>query len=157
MNTIENDFKKITFRYFSNILEEDIVETMWAEVINEEKGIFRLYNIPFYGPLIAPNDVFYAEYDESEETWVFRKVIESSGNSVIQVVIMKVDFDKEIIRKELVNLGCESEGMKDNFFSIEVPKSIDYKIIKNLLDKYENEEIIEYAEPILSIEHQNNL
>ena len=94
MNLEENNHKKITFKYYSNILEEKTVETMWCEIIDESKGIYKLDNIPFYGPLIASDDIFYAEFDDNEEGLVFREVIESSGNSVVQVVILKEDFDK---------------------------------------------------------------
>lgn len=115
MNLEENNHKKITFKYYSNILEEEVVETMWCKIIDESKGIYKLDNIPFYGPLIASDDIFYAEFDDNEEGLVFREVVESSGNSVVQVVILKEDFDKEIIRKEVFDLGCESEGMNDIF------------------------------------------
>jgi hypothetical protein len=157
MNLEENNHKKITFKYYSNILEEEVVETMWCEIIDESKGIYKLDNIPFYGPLIASDDIFYAEFDDNEEGLVFREVIESSGNSVVQVVILKEDFDKEIIRKEVFDLGCESEGMNDNFFVIEIPINVDYNLIKKILDEYENDKFIEFAEPILSIKHQDDI
>jgi hypothetical protein len=157
MNLEEINHKKITFRYYSNILDEEVVETMWCEIIDESKGIYKLDNIPFYGPLIASDDIFYAEYDETEETLVFRKVVESSGNSVVQVVILKEDFDKEIIRKEVFDLGCESEGINDNFFVIEIPIEINYNSINKLLKEYERKKFIEYAEPLLSVKHQNDL
>jgi hypothetical protein len=157
MNLEENNHKKITFKYYSNILEEEVVETMWCKIIDESKGIYKLDNIPFYGPLIASDDIFYAEFDDNEEGLVFREVIESSGNSVVQVVILKEDFDKEIIRKEVFDLGCESEGMNDNFFVIEIPINVNYNLIKKILDEYENDKFIEFAEPILSIKHQDDI
>ena len=157
MNLEENNHKKITFKYYSNILEEEVVETMWCVIVDESKGIYKLDNIPFYGPLIASDDIFYAEFDEDEKRLVYKEVIESSGNSVVQVVILKEDFDKEIIRKEVFNLGCESEGMNDNFFVIDIPIDVNYFSIKKLLDEYENDKTIEYAEPILSVKHQDDL
>jgi len=157
MNLEENSHKKITFKYYSNILEEEVVETMWCEIIDESKGIYKLDNIPFYGPLIASDDIFYAQFDDNEEELVFREVIESSGNSVVQVVILKEDFDKEIIRKEVFELGCESEGINDNFFVIEIPIDVNYNSLKKILDEYENNKFIEYAEPILSVKHQDDI
>lgn len=154
---IKNNSKKITFKYFSDILEEITVETMWAEVIDESEGIYRLDNIPFYGPLIASGDIFYAEYNEYEEAFVFKEVIESSGNSIVQIIISKENFDKEILRNELLELGCESEGMNDKYFVAEIPKDIDYNMIKEKLDSYENSKTIEYAEPILSTKHQDDI
>ena len=66
---------KILFRYHSDILDEVVVETMWSEIIDNEKGIYKLDNIPFYGPLIATDDVFHAKYDENEEAIVYRETI----------------------------------------------------------------------------------
>lgn len=57
----------------------------------------------------------------------------------------------------MLDLGCESEGQKDNFFAIEIPKNINYQLIKMVLDNYENQNIIQYAEPILSIKHQEDI
>lgn len=149
--------KKIIFKYFSNVLEKETVETMWAEIIDEEKGIYKLDNIPFYGPLIASDDIFYAQYDKDEENVIFKEVIKSSGNSVVQIIIMKDYYDKEILRKKLLDLGCNSEGVNDEYFVVEIPENIDYQLIKVLLDKYEKDEIIGYAEPILSIKHQDDI
>ncbi|WLD24423.1 DUF4265 domain-containing protein [Flavobacterium dauae] len=153
----ENSLQKIKFRYFSDVLEEETVETMWAEIIDEKKGIYKLDNIPFYGASIASDDIFYAEYDEDEESLIFKEIIKSSGNSVVQVVIMKDDYDKEILRKKLMNLGCNSEGVNDKYFVIEIPKKINYQLIKTFLDKDEKDKIIGYAEPILSIKHQDDI
>lgn len=153
----QNGLQKIKFRYFSDVLEEETVETMWAEIIDEKKGIYKLDNIPFYGASIASDDILYAEYDEDEESLIFKEIIKSSGNSVVQIIIMKDDYDKEVLRKKLLNLGCNSEGVNDKYFVIEILEKINYNSIKTLLDKYENEEIIGYAEPILSIKHQDDI
>lgn len=153
----QNGLQKIKFRYFSAVLEEETVETMWAEIVDAEKGIYKLDSIPFYGPSIASDDIFYAQYDEYEKSIIFKEIIKSSGNSVVQIIIMKDDYDKEVLRKKLLNLGCNSEGVNDKYFVIEILEKINYNSIKTLLDKYENEEIIGYAEPILSIKHQDDI
>src|SRR6187431_2488064 len=92
---------KILFRYHSDILDEEVVETMWSEIIDSGKGIYKRDNIPFYGPLIARGDIFYAKYDENDGAIVYKETIAISGNSIIQVVILKDNFDKEIIREKL--------------------------------------------------------
>jgi hypothetical protein len=150
-------FKKVTFRYFSDVLEEEVVETMWAEIINEDKGIYKLDSIPFYGPPIATDDLFFSEFDEDEKTLVFRNVIEHSGNSIIQVVIMAKDYDKEVIREELKRLDCLSEGLNEKYFSVEIGKNIDYKNIKLILENYKNRGVLDYAEPMLSEKHSNDI
>jgi hypothetical protein len=152
-----NNSKKVLFRYYSDVLEEETVETMWAETIDEENGIYKLDSIPFYGPLIATDDIFYAEFDENEGGLTFREVVEYSGNSIVQVVITEESFNKEILRDELRDLNCLSEGLNDTFFSVEILEAIDYKAIKSLLDNYEDKGIISYAEPILSVKHSDDI
>ena len=55
---------KILFRLFSTILDEIRVETLWAQIVDEAKGLYKLDNIPFHLPLIACDDIIFAEYDE---------------------------------------------------------------------------------------------
>lgn len=157
MNDQSNNTKKITFRYYSDVLEEDVVETMWSEELESEEGIYRLENIPFYGPLIAPGDIFHAEYNEDLKELVFTEVVESSGNSVVQIIMMNENYDKAELRNELKELGCESEGVNDNFFVVEIPESINYLTIKENLDSKEKDELISYAEPVLSVKHQDDI
>jgi hypothetical protein len=148
---------KILFRYYSDLLEETVVETMWAEIIDLEKGYFKLDNIPFFGPLIATDDIFFAEYDEDEKRLVYRKTIESFGNSILQVVILEKEFDKEIIREKLKSINCLSESLNETLFAVEVLKDTDYAIVKSLLIEYESASIIEFAEPCLSEKHRTDL
>jgi len=149
--------KKILFRYYSDLLEDTVVETMWAEIIDLEKGYFKLDNIPFFGPLIATDDIFFAEYDEKEERLVYRKTIESFGNSILQVVILEKGFDKEIIKEKLKSVNCITESLNETLVAVEVTKDVDYSIVKKLLSEYELQEIIEFAEPCLSEKHRADL
>jgi len=149
--------EKILFKYHSNVLDELTVETMWSEIIDKENGIYKLDNIPFYGPLIATDDEFYAEFDESEQMLTYRKTTKFSGNSIVLVVITQNGFDKEIIRNRFKELNCESEGLNDSYFSMEIVKNIDYSKIREILDEYENDGIIEFSEPCLSEKHQTDL
>ncbi|MDQ6530655.1 DUF4265 domain-containing protein [Flavobacterium sp. LHD-85] len=149
--------KKILFKYYSDYLDEVVSETMWAEIIDLEKGLFKLDNIPFFGPLIATDDIFYAEYDETEERFMHRKTIQNSGNSIIQVAVLEKGFDKEIIRDKLKVLNCLSEGLNETFFAAEITKDVDYTLVRSLLNEYESKEIIEFAEPCLSEKHRADL
>ena len=65
--TQQEDLVKILFRFYSNVLEQETVETMWATVVDKDKGFYRLDNIPFYGPIVASDDIVFAEYDEKEQ------------------------------------------------------------------------------------------
>lgn len=149
--------KKILFKYYSTYLEEVVSETMWAEIIDAEKGYYKLDNIPFFGPLIATDDIFRAEYDEDEKLFIHRETIESSGNSIVQILILQEGFDKEIIREKLNSINCVSEALNDTFLAVEIIKSVDYSIVKSLLDEYESLAVIEYAEPCISEKHRTDL
>ncbi|SFU67401.1 protein of unknown function [Pustulibacterium marinum] len=151
--TIEK-YEKILFKYHSNVLDELTVETMWAEIIDKDKGIYKLDNIPFYGPQIATDDQFYAEFDESEKMLTYKKTIKHSGNSIILVIITKKGFDKEIIRNRFKELNCKSEGLNESYFSMEILKDVNYSKIQKILTEYENDGILEYAEPCLSEKHK---
>ncbi|GAA3740341.1 MULTISPECIES: DUF4265 domain-containing protein [Flavobacterium] len=149
--------KKILFKYYSDYLDEVVSETMWAEIIDLEKGLFKLDNIPFFGPLIATDDIFYAEYDETEERFMHRKTIQNSGNSIVQIAVLEKGFDKEIIREKLKAINCLSEGLNETFFAAEIAKDVDYSLVRNLLSEYESQDIIEFAEPCLSEKHRADL
>jgi hypothetical protein len=149
--------KKILFKYYSDYLEDTVSETMWSEIIDLEKGLFKLDNIPFFGPLIATDDLFYAEYNEDEKRFIYKETIENSGNSIVQVLILEKGFDKEIIREKLKAINCLSESLNDTFIAFEVIRDVDYSIVRSVLNEYESQEIIEYAEPCLSDKHRTDL
>ena len=154
---MQETHKKVLFKYYSDYLEDTVSETMWAEIIDLEKGLFKLDNIPFFGPLIATDDIFYAEYDETEERFMHRKTIQNSGNSIVQVAILEKAFDKEIIREKLKAINCLSEGLNETFFAVEIAKDVDYSLVRSLLNEYESQDIIEFAEPCLSEKHRADL
>ena len=149
--------KKILFKYYSTYLEEIVSETMWAEIIDLEKGYFKLDNIPFFGPLIATDDIFRAEYDENEKIFMHKETIENSGNSIVQVLVLEEGFDKEIIREKLKMINCVSEVLNDTFFAVEIVRNTDYSLVKSILDDYESLAVIEFAEPCLSDKHRTDL
>lgn len=149
----EEKHEKVLFRYYSSVLEEETVETMWAIPIEETKGLFKLDSIPFYGPPIASDDIFFAEYDEQEKRLTFREVREHSGNSIVQVVIMQEPFGTNELRGEFMELGCPSEGVNDRYFVLEIPSEVNYQPVKEKLESLELIGKIEYAEPVLSKEH----
>ena len=148
-----NESEKILVRYFSNVLEKEVVETLWAETIDTEKGLYKIDNIPFYGPQFSCGDIVYAEYDDYEERLTFRKVVEYSGNSTIQIVILDQSINGEGLRSEFKNLGCESEGTGSNYFVLEIPYDINYSNIFLRLSKLEDGRKIEFAEPLISEKH----
>jgi hypothetical protein len=151
--TQQDNFVKILFRFYSNVLEQETTEAMWATIVDKDKGLYKLDNIPFYGPLVASDDIVFAEYDETEQMLTYRRTVEYSGNSIIQVVRMDKSKDINDIRKIFEDLGCVSEKINDGYFSMEVLADKDYKPIKQKLTELENKGIIGYAEPCLSEKH----
>jgi hypothetical protein len=143
---------KILFRFYSNVLEQWTVETMWAETMDVDKGLYKLDNIPFYAAIACGNIVL-AEYDEDEQMLTYRETVESSGNSTIQVVIMNKNVVANDIRDMFDALGCESEKFKEGYFVINVPANVNYAPVKEKLSHLRAEGIIDYAEPCLSEKH----
>ncbi len=96
---VADNYVKILFRFYSDVLEEETVETMWANIVDHEKGLYKLDSIPFYAPLIASDDIIFAEYDEKELMLTYRNTIEYSGNSTVWVVVMDDSIEINEIRK----------------------------------------------------------
>ncbi len=157
MTNSGDDHVKVLFRYHSNVLDEVTVETMWAIKVDEKNGIYKLDSIPFYGAEIASDDEFFAEYDESEEMITYRKTTKYSGNSIVLVSISNDEINKEEIREDFKTLNCVSEGLNDYYFSMEILATTDYSMIKNRLEQYETQGLIDYAEPCLSEKHRSDL
>ncbi len=154
---MKQEKEKVLFRFYSNIFDEEIVETMWCQEVDIENGIYKLDNIPFYAPLLASEDIIFAEFDEKEQMLTYRETKEFSGNSVIQIVIMDGSLNVNEIRDSFMKNGCQSEKFEENYFSMEIPYDLNYNSIKVQLEKLENDEIISYSEPCLSEKHKNDL
>ena len=149
--------EKILFRFYSNLFEEETAETMKAYVVDKKKGLYQLENIPFYAPLLAPEDVIFAEYDEKEGMLTYRKTVEYSGNTVVQVVITDEGTDTNEIRKQFMKMGCKSEKSIEGYFSMEIPLDLDYGPVRKKLDELEHKKVIAYGEPCLSEKHKQEI
>jgi hypothetical protein len=153
--TSQNDNSvKILFRFHSDVLDKETTETMFATTVDRNKGLYKLANIPFYAPLVASDDIIYAEFDEQEEMLTYRKTVEYSGNSTVQIVRMDKSKDLNQIRNIFKELGCVSERFNNEYFSMEIPSTLDYKNIKKKLNELETKETIGYAEPCLADGHR---
>jgi hypothetical protein len=144
---------KILLRYHSDVLDQIVIETLWATIINEEQGIYKINNIPFYGPLLASDDIVYAEFDSDEQMLTYRRTVENSGNSIILIVLMDDKTNVETIREEFRKMGCESEGTGKAYFTMEIPFSMSYRPIVDVLQEYERKGVLAYSEPCLSSKH----
>jgi len=153
MTQHDDKFVKILCRFYSNVLDEWTVETMWTEIVDADKGLYKIDNIPFYAS-IASDDIVFAEYDDTEKMLTYRETVEFSGNSLIQVVIMDKTFVTNDIREIFNSLDCKSEKFKEGYFVIEVLADKSYEPIKHKLSELQDKGIIDYAEPVLSEKHQ---
>lgn len=127
---------------------------MWAIIVDEDNGLYKLDNIPYYAPLVASDDIVFAEYDEQEEMLIYRRTEVCSGNSTIQVVLMDKTQDPDSIRVIFDRLGCISERVNEEYFSMQIPMTVNYRPVKQKLDEMESKEIIGYAESCLSDDHK---
>lgn len=125
-------------------------ETVWASKFGEN---FIIDNIPFVAPHIALGDIVRAEVDGND--LYFDELVEESGHSTIQMVI----FDPKnvyAIGKELEQLGCTWEGSHlKTLISIDVPKEINYAILKTYLESGLVAEKWTYKEACLSGVHRS--
>jgi hypothetical protein len=153
MTQQDDNFVKILSRFYSNVLDEWTVETMWAEVVDKDKGLYKIDNIPFYAS-IASDDIVFAEYDDEEKMLTYKETVEYSGNSLIQVVIMDKSVVTNEIRGIFNSMDCKSEKFKEGYFVIEILADKDYEPIKQKLTELQDKGIIDYAEPVLSDNHQ---
>ncbi len=149
----DDNFVKILFRFYSNILDEWTVETMWAEIVDKDKGLYKIDNIPFYAS-IASDDIVFAVYDDTEKMLIYKETVENSGNSLVQVVIIDKSIVTNDIRDIFNSMGCKSEKLKEGYFVIEILADKDYKPIKQKLTELQDNGLIDYAEPILSDKHE---
>ena len=148
----DQGYGKILFRFYSNVLDKWMVETMWAETVDANKGLYKIESIPFYAS-IASNDIVLAEYDDSQQMLTYKETVEFSGNSTVQIVIMDKTLTTNEIRDIFSTLGCPSERFKEGYFVLEIPADADYKPIKEKLIELLDKGIIDYAEPFLSNNH----
>lgn len=142
------------FRFYSELLEQDAVETMWANVVDATIGYYKIDNIPLYVPLLASDDIVQAEWDEAEEMLTYRQTIQPSGNSTVWVVMTDEEVEIDDVRRELYGLDCNSEVVSDRYFALEIKAALNYLRIKDELNRLRADGIIDYVEPCLSVQHQ---
>lgn len=152
------EYVKIVFRFYSELFEKEMIETLWCKPLDAELGIYQVDNIPFYIPLLAADDVIFAEKDEKEGGMIaYKQTIKESGNSTIHLVRLNDQVDLNDIFKQLVELGCNFEGVNENYAAIDVPCDVHYQPVRQLLDTLENEDIAGFSEACLSDLHQKQL
>ena len=145
---------KILFRFYSEVLEQEMEETIWADIVNANLGHYQLDSIPFYVPFIATDDMVYAEYDDEQGMLLYKETVRSSGNSTIWIAITNEAADINEIRDAFFDVGCLSDAISSYYFTMEVRTETNYLLIKNKLNELKSEGLIDYMEGCLSVAHQ---
>ncbi len=154
----QDEFVKIVFRFYSELFEKEMIETLWCKPLDAELGIYQVDNIPFYAPLLAADDVVFAEKDEKEGGMLaYKQTLKESGNSTIHLVRLNDQVDLNDLLKQLVELGCNFEGVNENYAAIDVPCDVHYQPVRQLLDSLENDEVSGFSEACLSDLHQKQI
>lgn len=132
--------QKVIFVYRD--LEDQIAyEGIWCD---KEGEYYRIKNIPFYAPNIAYDDLISVEVDDNE--LFFEDLIQESGNSTIQLIFFEDEFEKKILN-DIIELNCSWEGSNNpRYFSINVPKDVNYKPVKEMLEKWLEKKVLDYKE-----------
>jgi len=150
----EDTSVKILFRFYSDILDQETSETLFGEVVNKEFGYFKIDKIPFYAPNLATGDVVWAEYSQREDMLTYRKTVQHSGNSTVQVIIIGDGNEINTICGIFENMGCKTAQLNPKYFAVAVPVRLDYLPVKLRLDKLAKDGMIDYAESCLSAKHR---
>jgi len=141
---------KILFVYTEE--DEYKIETLWAIKRGDN---YEIDNIPFYISNIALGDIISVEVDEGE--LYFDDFIKESGNSTIQLVTFE-NIEQLEIGKEFEKLDCKWEGSDlSNYISINIPKTVNYRKVKNFLEKGFADEKWDYKEACLSESHKSQI
>jgi len=156
MDSKNDNYVKVLFQFYSNVLDEETNETMWAELVDTEKGLYKLDSIPFYAEEIASGDIFLAEFDTTQKMLKFKEIVEYSGNSTVQVAVFDKNIPTNEIRDIFIALGCITEKMREGYFVLDVPAYLNYKPIREKLLALQEAGLLDFAEPCLSDEHDYN-
>jgi hypothetical protein len=150
----EDNSVKILFRFYSDILDQETSETLFGKVVNKEFGYYKIDKIPFYAPKLAIGDTVWAEHNQREGMLTYRKTVQHSGNSTVQVIIIDGGNEVDTICGIFENMGCRSAQLNPKYLALEVPAELDYFPVKLRLDKLAKDGIIGYAESCLSGKHK---
>ncbi len=145
---ITDSHVKVYFEFYNDILEEDYVEGVWAVIIDEDEGLYRIDNIPFFVKSHASDDIVLAVVENGR--LIVKGLVEESGNSTLQIIC----FQKEQaspLQMWLEQMGCSWEGSHlPGYFSVDVPAKIAYYPIREHLLKLQEEEVLSFREACLA-------
>ena len=122
-------------------------ESLWCR---KQDDNYIIDNIPFIAKRVALGDIVKAEYDQDDKAYYFDDFVEVSGNSTIRLYFENESMIEQI-REQLNVFGCESEVfLARKIVAINISKAVDYRLIKQYLEKGEQNNLWEYEESCLS-------
>lgn len=149
IKVMENKVRVVYYDLNQEIAEEKL----WIEKKNDLE--YQIKNIPFFAPNLAYNDIISVENDEGE--LYFEDLIQASEHSTIQIVFFNLESIKDVTN-DIEKMDCSWEGIDNqNIIAIDVPENVDYKKIREYLEKKFNNKVLDYKEACLSETHANNL
>lgn len=154
---MKEEYQQIFIKYYSEVLERDTEEILWAITVNTEKNLFMLDSIPFYGAELSCEDIVSAKWNQDTQLFDFQHIETVSGNTTVQVIVQKDNYNREDLYNEILLSNTEIEVVDDYYFVINVPQKTDYKNVYAILSALEDEKVISFAEPNLSAKHSADL
>lgn len=130
---------------FTNSAGQEEIETLWVQ---PRVDGYELDNIPFYVKELALGDLVAADSDSDGALW-YSGLIEASGHSTIRLWFSS-KHDVREVRDRLRGVGCMSE-LSDlpRLVAVDVPPTVPYSAVKELLDEWETQGTLEYQEACL--------
>lgn len=126
----------------------DIEGNLSEEILLGEltpNGLFTIKEIPLFAPNLAFDDTVAFENEEGQ--LFFEKLIKSSGNTTIHVILLRESVDELFINISKNNGIIRKFNNK--YFAINFKIMSDYLKLKPILELYETEEKISYKEACL--------
>ncbi len=122
------------------------VETLWAVALGNDQ--YQLDNSPFYAYSVSWKDIVYVPYSPEEQFPTFQRIVVKSGNRTVRVICnppVENGNESDVVLQGLISLGCSYEGANKSYISINIPKNVDLKVVRDYL--IENDAQWEYADP----------
>jgi hypothetical protein len=112
------------------------VETLWATSLGNDQ--YKLDNSPFFAYSVSWQDIVYAPFDADQGFPVFQSVVLKSGNRTVRVVFdlpVEPGNASDEVLSGLVALGCDYEGAKGRYISVNIPPGVELSAVRDYLIK----------------------
>lgn len=122
------------------------VETLWAVSLGNDQ--YQLDNSPFYAYSVSWQDIVYAPFNPQEQFPTFQRIVVKSGNRTVRVICnppAEKGNESDVLLQSLVGLGCSFEGANKSYISINIPKDVDFDVVRDFL--IERNAQWEYGDP----------